>query len=142
MNNPMIVLHSTARPRALFASILVLSMVLFPATTVIGSNPASPQPLADKAPALPLTPTFEKVESAEGTPFVLKVKNDSKESLTLSGKVLLSVVHHAMDKARNLPEEPLPAGQVRTIQNLSPDDKVILTAPGFAPIEIKVPFKL
>jgi hypothetical protein len=142
MNNPMIVLRSTVRPRALFASVLVLSVALFSPSAVIGSNSTSPQPLADKAPALPLTATFEKVESADGMPFVLKVKNDSKESLTLGGKVLLSVVHHAMDKARNLPEEPLPAGQVRTIQNLSPDDKVILSAPGFSPMEIRVPFKI
>ena len=95
---------------------------------------------ADKA--LPLTATFEKVASTEGTPFVLHLKNDSKATLKVSAKILLSVVHHAMDKARVLPEHTLEAGQSWTIADLSADDKVIVSAAGFAPLEIKVPFKL
>ena len=98
-------------------------------------------PRAD-APVLPLSHTFEKVESAHGTPFVLKVKNDSKVTLKLSGHVLLSVVNHAMDKARPLPEHSLDAGATWTITELTADDKVILKADGYAPLEIRVPFKL
>lgn len=97
---------------------------------------------ADKAAVLPLTGTFEKVTGTEGAPFVLKLKNDSKSTLKVSGKVLLAVVHHAMDKARVLPEQTIEAGAVWTIKDLSGDDKVILTAAGFAPLEFKVPFKL
>ncbi len=95
---------------------------------------------ADKA--LTLTPTFEKVASTEGTPFVLHLKNDSKDTLKLSGKVLLSVVNHSADKARVLPEHTLEAGQSWTIPNLSGDDRVLVSAAGFAPLEVKVPFKL
>ena len=97
---------------------------------------------AADAPALPLKATFEKTASAEGAPFVLHLKNDSKGSLKVSGKVLLAVVHHAMDKARALPEQTIAAGGVLTIKDLSADDKVLLTADGFAPLEVRVPFKL
>jgi len=54
----------------------------------------------------------------------------------------LSVVNHAMDKARKLPDHSLAAGQTWTISELTADDKVILSAPGYAPLEIRVPFKL
>ncbi|HWA24775.1 MAG TPA: hypothetical protein VG734_03800 [Lacunisphaera sp.] len=95
---------------------------------------------ADKP--LPLSPTFEKVESSEGTPFVLKLKNDSKETLKVSGKVLLAVVNHATDKARALPEHTLAAGEVWTITGLSADDKVLVSAAGHAQLEVRVPFRL
>ncbi len=95
---------------------------------------------ADKV--LPLKATFEKVASTEGTPFVLHLKNDSKDTLKVSGKVLLSVVNHAMDKARVLPEQSIEAGKVMTVTGLSADDKVVVSAAGFAPLEVKVPFKL
>lgn len=97
---------------------------------------------ADKAATLPLTATFEKVTGSEGAPFVLKLKNNSKETLKVSGKVLLAVVHHAMDKARVLPEQAVEAGHVMTIKDLSAEDKIVLTAPGFAPLELSVPYKI
>lgn len=121
---------STRRPALLaLACAFVLALVAAPATQA-----------AEKA--LPLSPTFAKVESSEGTPFVLKLKNDSKTSLKLNGKVLLAVVNHAMDKARALPEQTLGAGEVWTITGLAGDDKVVVTAAGHAPLELKVPFKL
>lgn len=95
---------------------------------------------ADKP--LPLSHKFEKVESAEGTPFVVKLTNDSKETLKLSGKVLLAVVNHAADKARALPDHSLAAGETWTIPGLAADDKVVVAAPGYAPLEVRVPFKL
>jgi hypothetical protein len=94
---------------------------------------------ADKP--LPLTPTFEKAASGEA-PFVLKLKNDSKDTLKLSAKVLLSVVNHAMDKARLVPEQSVEAGHALTIKDLTADDKVIVSAAGYAPLEVKVPFKI
>lgn len=96
---------------------------------------------ADKAPALPLKTTIEKVASAEGTPFVLHLKNESKDSLKISGKVLLAVVHHAMDKARAVPETTVAAGASMTIKDLSADDRVILNATGHEPLEIRIPLK-
>ena len=111
------------------ACAFVLSLVAIPALQA-----------ADKP--LPVTATFEKVTSAEGTPFVLHLKNDSANTLKLSGKVLLSVVNHASDKARAIPEQAVDAGKVLTVAGLAGDDKVIVNAAGFAPLEVKVPFKL
>ena len=127
-----------ARSRTLLVLVSAFSLTLLSVPAV--SAPATPalQPLADKEPSLPLTATFEKTESSEGTPFVLKLKNDSKATLKVGGKVLLSVVHQAMDKARILPEQTLAAGQDWTIKDHSPHDKVLLAAPRFDPIEIKV----
>ncbi len=126
-------LHSGARRSLLLALACAFSLMLAPLANLQA---------ADKAAVLPLTTTFEKATGTEGAPFVLKAKNTSKESLKVSGKVLLAVVHHAMDKARVLPEQTVEAGQVLTVKDLSAEDKVILTAPGFAPLEISVPYKI
>jgi hypothetical protein len=132
-----------SRP-SLFRGILACACVVaFPLLSVsaAAADDSPPQSRAD-APALPVSHSFEKVESANGTPFVLKVKNDSKVTLKLSGRVLLSVVNHAMDKARKLPEHSLEAGKTWEITELTADDKVVLSATGYAPLEIRVPFKL
>ncbi len=128
------------RSRALLALACLLGLATLTITALAASDALVLEPRAEKA--LPLVATFEKAESTEGTPFVLKLKNDSQDTLKVSGKVLLSVVHHAMDKARNVPEQTLAAGQVMTVGQLSADDRVVLTAPGYAPLEVKVPFKL
>ncbi len=134
--------RSATRHCALFALACAFALTLASVPALQAVELAVLQPLADKVPALPLTGTFEKMTGGSAAPFVLKLKNDSKETLKVSGKVLLAVVHHAMDKARALPEQTIEAGHVWTIKDLSADDKVILTAPGFAPLELSVPFKL
>ncbi len=91
---------------------------------------------ADKAP--PLTPTIEKVASTEKPPFVLKLKNDSKDALKVSAKVLLSVTAHNGDKARTVPAAVVAPGQVLTIADLAALDVVIVTADGYAPLKIDV----
>lgn len=128
--------------RVLLALACALGLTLVSAPGLAAADAATKQPLADKAAALPLTVTFEKVTGSEGAPFVLKLKNESKATLKVSGKVLLAVVHHAMDKARVLPEQAVEAGQVMTVKDLSAEDKIVLTAPGFAPLEISVPYKI
>lgn len=128
MNNP-----ASSRRSVLFSMICALGLLLLPAVSLHA---------ADKAPALPVSHKFEKVESHEGTPFVLHVKNDSHETLKIEGKVLLAVVNHAMDKARALPEHTLKAGESMTVTGLAGDDKVVLSAHGYETLEIKVPFKL
>lgn len=127
--------------RALLAGTCLATAAFF--TSAAFAADSAKQPHADKAtPALPLSHTFEKSADGGATPFVLKVKNDSKATLQLSGHVLLSVVNHAMDKARKLPDHTLEAGKTWTITELTADDKVILSAAGYAPLEIRVPFKL
>jgi hypothetical protein len=125
--------RSLNRSRMVLALACAIGLTLASVPAMIAADTSAKQPLADKAPALPLTATFEKVASTEGT-----LKNDSKDTLKLSGKVLLSVVHHAMDKARVLPDQVLEGGQVWTIKDLSAQDKVLVTAAGFAPLEVVV----
>jgi len=131
INSPALPVRSSTRRPALvaLACAFALSLLSLPALQAADGK------------TLPLSSTIEKVASTDGTPFVVHLKNDSKETLKLSGKVLLSVVNHAMDKARTLPEQTLEAGKVWTITNLSADDKVIVSAAGFAPLEVKVPIK-
>jgi hypothetical protein len=94
--------------------------------------------LDDKAPSLPLTSSFDKSSGDDG-PYILSLKNTSDSSLKVSAKVLLSVYFHADSKARNVPEHVIDPGQVWTIPGLAANDKVVLTAPGFAPLELTVP---
>jgi hypothetical protein len=94
--------------------------------------------LDDKAPSLPLTASFAKTEGEDG-PYVLSLKNTSYNSIKVSGKVLLSVFFHADSKSRTIPEHAIDAGQVWTVPGLAANDKVILTASGFAPLELTVP---
>jgi len=129
--------RSVFRSLVAFACASSLAFAIVPALSAVEPTLAA---RADKA--LPLSHTFEKVESTEGKPFVLNLRNDSNASLKLSGKVLLSVVNHAMDKARPLPEHTLEAGKTWSIPGLTADDKVIISSAGYADLEIRVPFKL
>jgi hypothetical protein len=108
-------------------------------SAVRAADAATLQPLADKAPSLPVTTTFEKAKDGTVPPYVLHLRNISKAPLKVSAKVLLSVVHHNADKARNIPTHVIAPGQVWTIAELAALDKVILTAEGFAPLEVEVP---
>ena len=93
---------------------------------------------SNKAAALPVTAAFEKGESKEGGPFTLKLKNTSSESLKVSVKVLLAVAYHAENKAKNLPETTLAAGKEQSFPGLAADDRVVVTAAGYAPLTLTV----
>jgi hypothetical protein len=103
------------------------------------ADSATLKPMDDKAPMLPLAASFEKVADAENGPYVLSLKNTSDGALTVAAKVLLSVYFHADTKARNIPEHTIDPGKVWTIPGLAATDKVIITATGFAPLELTVP---
>ena len=120
--------HSSTR-RSFFAFACALGLMLLPLASLHA---------ADKA--LPVSTSFEKNAHAEGAPIILKVTNTSKETLHVSGKVLLSVVHHAMDKARVLPDHTLKAGEVLTVAELTPEDKVLLSAHGYETLTVVVPY--
>jgi len=98
---------------------------------------ANLMPMDDKAPSLPLTASFEKADADTG-PYVLNLKNTSDGALKVTAKVLLSVYFHADSKSRNLPEHTIDAGQVWTIPGLAANDKVIVSATGYAPLELTV----
>jgi hypothetical protein len=103
------------------------------------ADAAATPPMAGKAPSLPLTATFDKVVGAEKGPYVLKLKNDSKDAMRVSAKILLSVAFHMGSKHWDLPEHVIDPGQVWSIPDLSAGDKVTITAQGFAPLELVVP---
>jgi hypothetical protein len=99
------------------------------------SKPAASDP---KAPALPLTPKYEKAADDKG-PYVLTLTNTSSAALKLHATVVPSVVFHAGAKTRHLPEEVVAAGKTMVISSLAAADKIELTAEGFAPLELVVP---
>jgi hypothetical protein len=78
------------------------------------------------------------VEGGEKGPYVLKLKNESSTDITVTGKILLAVAFHAETKARNLPAHTIEAGKEWSIADLAAEDKITLTAEGFAPLEIVV----
>jgi hypothetical protein len=124
---------------ALLALACALALVALPSSALRAADaPASP-PAADKAPNLPLVPTFDKVASGESGPYVLNLKNVSKDTVTASAQVIASVTFHATAKTRTLPEHAIDPGQVWTITELAATDKVIVSAKGFAPLEVTVP---
>jgi hypothetical protein len=130
---------SSSRPNLYRTALLALGCTLglgLLASTAVSAAESS----AAKAAALPVTATFEKVATTEaGPPYVLKLKNESKAALKVSGKVLLSVAFHSSSKARSVPEHVIEPGQVMTVSELAANDKVILTSEGYAPLELTVP---
>lgn len=124
---------------ALFALGCAFSLAFVSTPTAKAADSTTLQRLAaDTEPALPLTATFEKVADSERGPFVLKLTNDSKETIKASAKILLAVAFHADNKARNIPEHAIEPGQVWAIDDLVANDKVVITAAGFAPLELVV----
>jgi hypothetical protein len=136
MNNPN---TSSLRRAALLALGCAFSLALSQAPALNAADTGTLQPLADKAPALPVTSTFDKVTGGEAGPYVLKLKNTSGDTLKVSAKILLAVAFHADSKARMVPEHAIAAGDTWSIPDLAAGDKVVLTAKGFDPLEIVVP---
>lgn len=99
------------------------------------------QPLADKkAPALPLTHSFEKGTPGEnGGPYAVKLKNTSQEALKLTASIIWSVASHNRANTINLPARTLAAGETWTISDLAVEDRVVVSADGYEKLEVKVP---
>ncbi len=116
--------------------ILGLTLTQIPATA---SGAAVLNRLDDKAPALPVTATFDKGTDPDVGPYVLNLKNVSKDSLKVSVAIHLSVAFHANKKDRNLPDHVIEPDQVWTVTDLAAGDKVTVTADGYAPLELTVP---
>jgi hypothetical protein len=95
------------------------------------------QPRADKPAALPVATTFTKTEGDKG-PYVLTVTNTSAAALKGSIVVVESVKFHAKAGQRKL-DFNLAAGKSTTVETLAAQDKVTVSAEGFAPLELTVP---
>jgi hypothetical protein len=137
MNN-----NHISSPRSAVARVTLVAFgcALLLAPALKATDATTMQPLAaEKAAALPVTTAFEKGPAGEKGPYVLKVTNTSKDALKVTVKVLLSVAFHADNKARNLPEQSIAAGGSISVPDLAAADKVIITAAGFAPLELTVP---
>ena len=137
MNTPKV--STLLKIASLFACCAVLGLLVSQGPAARASATATLQPLDDKAASLPLTASFEKVANAEAGPYVLKLENTSKEAIKASAKVLTSTPSHADRKVREVPEHVVEPGQVWSIADLAAGDKVTVTAPGFAPLELTVP---
>ena len=129
--------RSVACRTALIAFGCLLSIVFLQLPALKGAD-AAPSCPACKAPALPLTSTFEKATGETG-PYLLKLQNSSKDTIKASAKILLSVAFHADNKARILNEQAIAPGQTWTIPGLAAADRVTITARGFCPLELTVP---
>jgi hypothetical protein len=92
---------------------------------------------AANTPSLPLSASFSKV-GGEDAPYVLTLRNDSAISVTVSARVLLAVAFHADSKARVLPEHAIGPGETWMISDLFKDDRVTVSASGFAPLQLTV----
>jgi hypothetical protein len=120
------------------AALAALGLALLPTAAVRAASAPAVNALDDKAPALPLTASFAKVDGEDG-PYVLSLKNTSDSAVKVSAKILLSVYFHADSKAKNIPVHTIEAGQVWTIPGLAANDKVTISGDGFAPLELTVP---
>ncbi|HEY1793965.1 MAG TPA: hypothetical protein VGG34_13700 [Opitutaceae bacterium] len=94
--------------------------------------------LDDKAPAMPVTATFDKGTDPNLGPYILNLRNDSKDSLKVSVTIHLSVAFHASRRDRTA-DHAIDAGQIWTVQDLAANDKVTVTAGGYAPLNLTVP---
>jgi hypothetical protein len=98
----------------------------------------SSQTAAANLPSLPLSASFSKAAGSEDAPYVLTLKNQSGSPVAASAKVLLAVAFHADSKARTVAGQTIGAGESWTISGLAKDDRVIVSADGFAPLVLTV----
>jgi hypothetical protein len=139
MNNSIIRSRSIIAKAGLLALGFACAFALARTPALRAADSALLTPADDKGAALPVTYTFDKSADADTGPYVLNLKNTSNSSITVSGKILLSVFFHADSKARAVPEHVIEAGQTWAISGLAANDKVVLSAPGFASLELTVP---
>jgi hypothetical protein len=140
--NPKIMIahmKSTSRFALFTAALAALGFAFVQSPSARASNSAALAQMDDKAPSLPVTSSFEKVADADNGPYVLSLKNTSGAELKVTAKVLLSVYFHDDLRSRNIPEHAIAAGEVWTINRLAAQDKVTVSAKGFAPLELTVP---
>jgi len=123
----------------LFRFSALLLGVLFSLT--LGASAAADHssitPRADKPAALPVAATFAKTEGDKG-PYVLSLKNTSAAALKVGVVVVESVKFHAKSGERKH-DYTIDAGKSVAVEGLAAQDKVTVSAEGFAPLELIVP---
>lgn len=117
----------------------LVGLSLTPAKASADQASLSLTKLDDKAPALPLAVTFDKVTNPEGGPYVAKLKNTSSDAITVSATVYPSVGIHSDTKEKKLADQTIAAGDTWSIPGLAATDKIKVSAKGFADLDIVVP---
>jgi hypothetical protein len=112
--------------------------IVAPLSISYAAEPVTPPVAATSSRALPLTHRFEKVAGAENGPYVLKLKNSSKQNLEVEAKILLSVGIHVDTKTRLIPVHAIKPSETWSIRDLAAGDKVIVSSKGFASLELTV----
>jgi hypothetical protein len=136
MNNS---IRSSARTGLFSGSLIALGCALLVAFSPALKAQATPsQPAADNAPSLPLSASFSKSAGTEDAPYVLTLKNESATAVTASAKILLAVAFHADSKAKCIADHAIGPGETWTISDLAKGDRVMVTAAGFAPLQLSV----
>jgi hypothetical protein len=127
-----------ARGLALIIAAGALALAVIPAQIRADNETAT---LAEKA-VLPLKVSFANDTSGKNeAPMIVHLKNESSQALVVKGHIDLSVVVHNRPKSREVPQQTIEAGATLTIDDLAADDKITLSAEGFAPLVVVVPYK-
>jgi hypothetical protein len=119
-----------------------LAAIALPTLTTAADDPPADPPASPekKLPALPLTATFGKGTPGEnGGVHALTLKNTSDKAITLNATIHLSVLSHSRAKTIVLPPHEIVAGGTWVINDLSFDDRIIVSAEGFAKLDLKTP---
>jgi hypothetical protein len=127
--------------RSLLALAAAFALAFGAALSIPGARAAGTAPmqsLDDKAPALPVSATFEKGTDPDIGPYVLHLKNTSGSALSVSVSIQVSATFHANKKNRKI-DHSIGAGETFTVDDLGAGDKVTVTAEGFAPLELTTP---
>jgi hypothetical protein len=124
---------------ALIALGCAFSLAIVQISTAKAGGAAMLRPLDDQAQSLPVTTSFDKGTDPDLGPYILNIKNTSKDGLKVSVKIHLSVAFHANNKDRNIADHTIDSGQTWTVTDLASGDKITVAAEGFAPLELTVP---
>jgi len=128
---------SSFRVGAVLALGLALATAFVSAPALRAQADSTPSAAAN-LPSLPLSASFAKASSGDDAPYVLTLKNESTSSVKACAKIVLAVAFHADSKAKMVPAHAIGPGETWTISDLAKGDRVVISADGFAPLQLSV----
>lgn len=94
----------------------------------------------EKAPELPLTASFGAGTPGENSgPYAVTLTSTSDEALTVTATITFSVQSHNRPQTKVLPPHEIAPGGTWTIDDLAAEDRIVLAADGYAPMELTTP---
>jgi hypothetical protein len=123
------------------AKFLLRGIAAFAFVSILAAlAPTSASAADDMAPALPVTASFGKGTPGEnGGPYALTLTNTSDKALTVNATIIWSVASHNRARTIELPAHEIAAGGTWVVNDLAAEDRIILTAEGYAKLELKTP---